>query len=64
SLRRSARNPDMRILLGGRPFCEQHDMAETFGADGTASDAARAVALARMFRPEPRIRAGVADVAG
>lgn len=64
SLRRSARNPGMRILLGGRPFCEQHDLAETYGADGTASDAARAVALARLFRPEPRNRTGVVDVAG
>lgn len=64
SLRRSARNPDMRILLGGRPFCEQHDLAETFGADGTASDSARAVALARMFRPEPKHRTEAVDVAG
>lgn len=64
SLRRSAQNPDMRILLGGRPFCEEHDLAESYGADGTASDAARAVALARMFRPVRKPRQDMVDVPG
>lgn len=64
ALRRASRNPGVRILLGGRPFCERGDLAEAYGADGSAASADRAVALAREFRQEGRRRPAAAPVLG
>ena len=46
SVRRASRNRDVLVLVGGRVFTEQPDLAAQVGADGTAADGALAVKLA------------------
>jgi MerR family transcriptional regulator, light-induced transcriptional regulator len=46
AVRRASRNPDVLILVGGRVFTEQPELAQQIGADGTAADGQLAVALA------------------
>ena len=46
AVRRASRNPHVLILVGGRVFTERPELADSIGADGTASDGARAVSLA------------------
>jgi len=45
-IRRSSRNPAMRVLVGGPVFIDRPDLALLIGADATATDAQSAVALA------------------
>lgn len=49
SVRRASRNPDVLILVGGRVFTEQPQLAAQIGADGTAADGQLAVALAERL---------------
>lgn len=56
ALRRASRNPQVIVLVGGRVFTEQPELAARIGADGTAADGALAVRLAdtllkRMVAP-------------
>lgn len=44
---------DVRVLVGGRAFSQQPDLARAVGADGFAADADSAVALCREWRPAP-----------
>lgn len=46
-----SRNPNVRIMLGGRVINENPELVEECGADGTASDAVTAVALADHLVP-------------
>lgn len=46
SLRSVSRNPQLRVLVGGRVFAIDPSLADVVGADGTAPDARDAVALA------------------
>ena len=46
-----SRNPNIRIMLGGRVINENPELVEECGADGTASDAVTAVALADHLVP-------------
>lgn len=50
-IRAVSTNPDIRIMLGGRVINEQPELARICGSDGTASDAASAVALANSLVP-------------
>lgn len=47
SVRAASCNRDLRVLVGGRPFTENPDLAGSFGADGSAMDAIEAVGRAR-----------------
>ena len=44
-------NPHIRVMLGGRVINEQPELVDECGADGTASDAVTAVALADRLVP-------------
>lgn len=44
-------NPHIRVMLGGRVINEQPELVDEYGADGTASDAVAAVALADRLVP-------------
>jgi len=46
SIRRASRNPGVQILLGGRIFAENPDLAIRLGANGTATDGNQAALLA------------------
>ena len=46
AVRSVSRNPGVRIMVGGRVFVEDPALADRVGADGTASDARRAVIVA------------------
>ena len=46
SIRGSSRNPRICVMVGGRVFAENADLAATVGADGTAPDARVAVRVA------------------
>jgi methanogenic corrinoid protein MtbC1 len=48
-LRRASRNRGIGVMLGGRPFTEQPDLAARLGADTTAADARAATARAEEF---------------
>ena len=39
--RRSSKNPNVKILVGGRPFVENPGLAQRIGADGVATGDAR-----------------------
>lgn len=56
AVRRASRNPDVIILVGGRVFTDRPELAETIGADGTASDGQLAVALAHKLIEKRRAR--------
>lgn len=49
ALRRVSRQPDMRVLVGGRVINLRPALAMELGADGTASDGAAALALANEW---------------
>lgn len=46
SVRRTSRNRNILVLVGGRVFTENPELAASVGADGTAADGALAVKLA------------------
>jgi methanogenic corrinoid protein MtbC1 len=46
ALRNVSRNPRVRVMVGGRVFVEQPDLANQVGADGTAPDAKVALTVA------------------
>ena len=46
-LRRVSLNPDLRVMVGGRPFEEHPEWATLVGADATARDGRDAVAKAQ-----------------
>ena len=48
-LRRASRNRSVGVMLGGRPFTEQPELASRLGADATAADARTAAAQAAGF---------------
>ena len=48
-VRRTSRNPDVIIMVGGRVFTERPELAVEVGADGTASDGLLAVAMAESL---------------
>jgi hypothetical protein len=51
-LRADSRNPDLRIMVGGRMFMDQPGLADETGADGSALDANDALRLAnRLIQP-------------
>jgi methanogenic corrinoid protein MtbC1 len=54
SVRRHSRNPDVRVLVGGRLFVEHPGMAGRLGADGCATSAADGPLCARRLLPIPR----------
>lgn len=49
ALRTVSRNPRLCVMVGGRIFVEQPDLALSVGADGTAADARLAVAAAAVL---------------
>ncbi len=49
AVRRASRNPDVRIIVGGRVFTENPRLATDVGADGTAADGKMAVILAETL---------------
>ncbi|MDG5487729.1 cobalamin B12-binding domain-containing protein [Sphingomonas sp. BGYR3] len=49
-----SRNPDIRILIGGRVVNDHPDLVAACGADGTAADAVSAVATATRLIPNVR----------
>ncbi len=51
-LRRASRNPDLLIMVGGRVFNEQPDLADKLGADIVATDGSEAVAKADSYFEE------------
>ena len=59
-LRGASQNPGVRILVGGRVFTEEPELARRVGADGTAPDAARALLAAERLvdRAVPTARCG------
>jgi methanogenic corrinoid protein MtbC1 len=59
AVRRASRNPDVRILVGGRVFVDRPELATEIGADGTAADGRLAVALAETLVLE-RLAEGMA----
>jgi len=48
-VRGSARDTEVKILLGGRAFTDPDDLPKELGADGFAADPRRAVALGRQL---------------
>lgn len=48
-IRRASRNPQIGILVGGRPFSERPELAALVGADATASDGQQAVLKAETL---------------
>jgi len=53
AIRSVSRNPQIRVLIGGRAINESEHSAESLGADGTAPTAQEAIALAEQLVPEP-----------
>jgi len=53
-LRADARGSPLRIIVGGHPFTVDRALWRTIGADGTASDAAEALALVRQLAAPSR----------
>ncbi len=49
TIRAISRNPDVRILLGGRFIKENPEMVKLSGADATAADAVSAIALTKRL---------------
>ena len=49
TVRSVSRNPRVRIMVGGRIFIEDPGLADRVGADGTAPDACRALAVAEAL---------------
>jgi len=56
-LRRASRNPDIIVMVGGRLFVANPDLAAQIGADATAADAEAAVTVAERLLAV-RLRAG------
>jgi len=56
-IRRSSRNPDALIMLGGWMFMERPELALEFGADASAANGEEAVAVVEQLCPAPRPRA-------
>jgi MerR family transcriptional regulator, light-induced transcriptional regulator len=48
-IRRASRNPHIGILVGGRAFTDQPELASLVGADATASDGQQAVLKAETL---------------
>lgn len=48
-IRRASQNPAVGIMVGGRLFVDQPELATSVGADGTAPDAARALIVAERL---------------
>lgn len=48
-LRASSRNPNVRVMVGGKVFIDDHDMVARVGADGYAVDAREAPLIARAL---------------
>ena len=48
-IRRASRNKQIGIMVGGRAFTEQPDLAALVGADATASDGLQAVLKAETL---------------
>jgi methanogenic corrinoid protein MtbC1 len=51
-----SRNPEIRIMIGGRVVNDHPGLVEACGADGTAVDAVSAVAIAARLIPNVRER--------
>lgn len=49
ALRTHSRNPHLGVMVGGRVFVEQPDLAADCGADGTAADGRQAVQVAEAL---------------
>jgi methanogenic corrinoid protein MtbC1 len=49
AVRRASRNPQVVIMVGGRVFSEQPELAAEIGADGTAADGQAAVQVAERL---------------
>ena len=56
SIRRASRNPGLQILLGGRIFVENPDLAIRLGANGTATDGNQAALLANDLVARVNVR--------
>ena len=48
-VRQVSRNPDIRVMVGGSLITEDPSLAERIGADGHATDAGAAIAVARRL---------------
>ncbi len=59
ALRNVSRNPSLCVMVGGRIFVEDPELAERMGADGTAPDAKMAVGIAERL-VETRVRGAIA----
>lgn len=56
AVRNVSRNPNVRLLLGGRVLIDDPDLAQRSGADGTAATALEALDLAdRLLTVAPRV---------
>ncbi len=56
AVRRSARNPEIAILVGGRAFIEDPDLVRRVGAHAMAADGLDAVAQAEALCPGPEVQ--------
>lgn len=54
SLRTVSRNPNLKVLIGGRMVNDNPDMSSRVGADGTAADGRSALTLAEQLLAEVR----------
>lgn len=48
-LRSASRNPNVRVMVGGKVFVDDHDMVSRVGADAFATDAREAPVIARSL---------------
>lgn len=58
AIRSVSRNPAIRVIIGGRFINAEPGIAEQVGADGTATDARSALALAERIVAEARVPIG------
>ena len=54
SIRERSANPDVKVLLGGKIFSEQPELAPHYGADATGRDGRDAVEVLKRICPETR----------
>lgn len=55
-VRASSRNPDIKVMVGGKVFIDDPGLIERVGADAAASDAREAPRVARSLHPNPEVR--------
>jgi MerR family transcriptional regulator, light-induced transcriptional regulator len=64
ALRHSSRNPDVRIMVGGKIFNDRPGLAEAVGADATAADARAALKKADLLVEQAHVEHLVSHLSG